>query len=141
MLSPFAAKRRVEAVAQAVRKMVEDEDENEDRKRRESHLPPDALPKPRARVVDHDAPRRLALHADAEERDEHLGRHGRREAYRELDEDDVRDIRQDMPEHYPEMRVAEHLRRLDVCAVAMLHHLGADRSAYADPRREADAEV
>ena len=66
---------RVEQVAQGVGQMVERQHQRENRKRHECHLPPHALPEAQPRVVDHDPPRRLPLHADAEKADEHFGGH------------------------------------------------------------------
>ena len=119
--------------------MVEGEHQDEDRQGGERHLPPHPLPEPSAGVVDHHPPGRLALHSDAEEGDEHLRRHRRREADRKLDERDVRDVGQDVPEHDPQVRVAERARREDVRPAAVLDRLGPDRAARPHPGGETDA--
>lgn len=98
MLISFCPKARVESIAQSVAEQVEGEDEAEDGERDESHFPPDALPEPHACIVDHDTPRRLIRHTDTKKTHDHFRADRRRKAQRKSDDDDMKNIRQNVTE-------------------------------------------
>ena len=137
----MSAQGGVESVAQGIGKVVENGYEDENRKSGEGHFPPHALPEAKAGVVYHEAPARFVLHADAEEGYEDFRRDGGGEADRELDEDDVRDVGEDVAEDDAGVGIAKNFGGEDVGAFAVFHDFRADGAAYADPCGKTDAEV
>lgn len=137
-LSP---ERRVETVAESVAEAVCAEDETEDSERDEKAFPPDTLPETDSGIIEHDAPGRFVLRAEAEEREEYLGGNGGGEAKRELDNHQMHHIGQDMSEKDSGRGIAEDFSGKDIAAVGVFESFRADRPVDADPSRATDSEI
>src|SRR6476620_3761269 len=107
----------IQCVAQRVGEQRERRDERRHRDRRGDELPPFAEDQLVLRFVQHRAPRHdVDGHAEAEERKDHFGLDERDDEDRQLDEHDVRDVREDVDEHSPAVGGADRIGRLHVFA-------------------------
>ena len=108
---------------------------------RRGELPPLAEQQLVLRLVQHRAPRHdVDGHAEAQERQDHLGLDERDDEDRHLHEHDVRDVGEDVAEHAAHVRRADRVGRLHVLAALVLQVLGADQPEHAGPPGEAQDE-